>query len=76
MDTVTLDEAIETVMKLPVEQRDMLLEIIRARQIAARREEMAEAAQESLNAFRSGVLKPQSADKIIRELALSLDADE
>jgi len=56
MDTVTLDDAIETVMKLPPEQQEMLLDILRGRQIAARRHEIAADAEETLAAFHEGRL--------------------
>ena len=38
---VTLEEAILTVNQLPLEQREMLLEIIKNQMIEARREEIA-----------------------------------
>ena len=58
---MTLDYAIDAVMKLPFEQQEMLLEIIRRR-------EMAQDARESITAFRTGQLKPQSLPNIMAEL--------
>lgn len=73
MDVVTLDDAIETVMKLPLEQREMLLEILRGRHIAARRQEIATDAEESIAAFRAGQLKPQPLNGILEELQRSIE---
>jgi hypothetical protein len=77
MNTISLDEALETVMQLPPEQQEMLIDIVRHRQIERQRQEIADNAQESLAAFRAGELKPQSASEVITELRRSLDeADE
>ena len=70
---VTLDQAIDTVMQLPLEQQDMLIEIIRSRQIEHRREEIASDARQAIEAFKAGQLKPQSVDGIISELRQSLN---
>jgi hypothetical protein len=69
---VTLDQAIDTAMQLPPEQREMLVEILRNRQIEARREEIAHDAEESLAAFRDGKIVPQSTSKVIEELRQAL----
>ena len=69
----TLEQALETVSQLPVEQQQMLIDIIQNRNIENRREEIARDAQQSLTAFRSGKLKPQSVEEIIAELRQSLD---
>ncbi len=73
METGTLDEVVNAVMRLPQEQQEMLLEIVRRRQVELRREEIAADAQQSLRAFLSGELKPQPIDEIIRRLDESLD---
>lgn len=70
---VTLDQAIDTVMQLPLEQQDMLIEIIRNRRIEQRREEIASDARQAIEAFQSGQLKPQPVDDIITELRQSFD---
>jgi hypothetical protein len=74
--TVTLDQAIETAMQLPPEQRAILLEVLRSRQIESRRQEIAEDAQESMAIFKSGHLKPQSAAEVIQELHQTLQEPE
>ena len=73
MNTVTLDQAIDTVMQLSFEQQEMLLDIIRHRHIENRRREIAKDARESIAAFHSGALKPQPVEEIIAELHQSLD---
>lgn len=73
---VTLDQVIDSAMQLPLEQQEMLLEILQSHQIEARRLEMARDAQESLAAFRAGKLKGQTAAEIIVDLRKALEADE
>ena len=73
---VTLDHVIDSAMQLPLEQQEMLLEILQNRQIEARRGEIARDAQESLAAFRAGKLKGQTAAEIIEDLQQTLEADE
>ncbi len=68
MAIITLDQAIKTVMELPQEQQEMLLEIIRRRHIESRRREIANDAATSLEAYRSGEYKIETADAIIEEL--------
>lgn len=70
MNTVTLDQAIDTALQLPPEQREMLVDILRNRQIEARRQEIAAEARKSIAAFRKGKLKAQSAEEAIADLQL------
>ena len=72
---VTLEEAILTVNQLPLEQREMLLEIIKNQMIESRREEIAEDAKKAILAFHQGELKPQSMESIFVELQASLTED-
>jgi hypothetical protein len=76
MDEITLDQALDTVMQLPPEQQEMLIEIIRSRRIERRRREIARDARESLAAFQAGKLKPQSFNEIIAELRQALHEEE
>jgi hypothetical protein len=76
MNVITLDEALDTVMQLPAEQQEMLLEIVHSRHIDSRRREMARDAQESLALFRASHLKPQFALEVIAELRQSLAYEE
>jgi len=72
MKTITLDQAIDMAMQLPLEQREMLLQIIRRRDIELRRDEIAKDARASIAAYRAGKLKAQSADQVIQELRQTL----
>jgi hypothetical protein len=72
---VTLEEAILTVNQLPIEQREMLLEIVKNQMIETRREEMAKNAKEAITAFHQGELKPQPLEDIISELQETLTED-
>ncbi len=73
---VTLDQAIDTVMQLPAEQRVMLLEILQSRQLDELRQEMAADAWKSLAAFRHGEYAAQSATDVIEELRTALEDEE
>ena len=75
MSTTTLDQALDLAMQLPPEQQDMLLEILRRRQIESRREEIARDAQASLAEYRAGGLQPQSAKEAVADLHKTLDAE-
>lgn len=85
---VTLEQALDIVMQLPLEQREMLIDIIHKRHIESRREEIALDAHEAIllwrglsatrcanaNAsFHAGKLKPQPVEEIILELRQSID---
>jgi hypothetical protein len=65
---MTLDQAIDTIMQLPGDQQDMLLEILYHRRIEKRRQEIVREAQESLAAFRTGKYKAKTASAVIAEL--------
>ncbi len=73
---VTLEEAISTVNQLPLEQREMLLEIVKNQMIEAQREEIAKDAKEAIAAFHRGDLKPQPIESIISELQATLTEDQ
>jgi hypothetical protein len=72
---VTLEEAILTVNQLSIEQREMLLEIIKNQMIEARRDEIAQDAKVAIAAFHRGELKPQPIEEIISELQATLAED-
>ena len=69
---VTLEEAISTVNQLPIDQREMLLEIVKNQMIEAQREEIAKDAKDAIAAFYRGDLKPQPIENIIAELQATL----
>jgi hypothetical protein len=70
----TLNEVLDHVMGLPLEQQEMLVQIVRQRTIENRREEIAQAAEASISEFRSGKLKTQTAAEVISDLRLLLKA--
>jgi len=73
---VTLEEAISTVNQLPIDQREMLLEIVKNQMIEAQREEIAKDAKDAIAAFHRGDLKPQPIENIIAELQATLTEDQ
>ncbi|MDJ0799934.1 MAG: hypothetical protein QNJ51_24530 [Calothrix sp. MO_167.B12] len=62
---LTFEQVLDNVMQLPLEQREMLIEILQKRHIEQRREEIAQNARDAILEFRTGKLKPQSASDII-----------
>lgn len=76
MGTITLDQAIDTAMQLPPAQREMLVDILRSRQIEARRQEIAADARDSIAAYRAGELRSQSAEYVIADLRRALEDPE
>ena len=69
----TLDQVVDAAMQLPAEQQQVLLDLIRGWQIERRRQDIAQGARDSLDAFRAGTLKPRPAQAVIAELALEED---
>lgn len=76
MNGITLDLALDMAMQLSEDQREMLLDILKRREVEARRKEIAADARVSLAAYRAGNLQPQSAGSVIRELRSALETDE
>lgn len=70
-----LNQAIETVAQLPLQQQEMLLDILRHRLNEARREDIAEAARQAQADFHKGQLTARSADTVIQGLHHSLEDD-
>jgi hypothetical protein len=73
---ITLDQALDVVMQLEYEEKEMLLDILRKRQIEERREEIAQNAQEAIHAFQAGELKTENADELINRLHASLETTD
>lgn len=73
---ITLEQALNTVNQLPIEQREMLIEIIKNQMIESHREEIAQNAKEARDAFQRGELKPQPLEDIINELKATLIEDQ
>ena len=64
----TFEQALDAVMELSFEQREMLVEIVRRRSVAERRRQLAEDAEQALLEYRSGNLKSMSALEVIDQL--------
>lgn len=73
MKAIALDQAIDTALQLPPEQQEMLVDILRRRQIESRRAEIAHDARKSLKDARAGKLMGQSAQDVIADLHRALD---
>lgn len=72
----TLEQALDTVSKLPLEQQEMLLEIIKNRISETRRQEIAQDSKEAIAAFHQGQLSPKSVAEVITELRTTLLENE
>ncbi|OAD22754.1 hypothetical protein THIOM_001433 [Candidatus Thiomargarita nelsonii] len=70
---ISFDQALDTVMQLPFEQREQLIDIIRHRDNESRRREIAKEAREARADFQAGKFKPQPVQEIITELHQSLN---
>ena len=71
----TLEHALNTVSQLPIEQQEMLIQIMQNRLIENRRQEIADEAKQAISSFHRGELKTQTADEVIAELQKSLQND-
>ena len=65
---VLLDKVLDEAMALPIEQQEMLIQILQRRMVEKRRDEIAQDAAYSLAEFKAGKLKAQSATEAISEL--------
>ncbi|MEJ7780626.1 MAG: hypothetical protein WKF68_13675 [Daejeonella sp.] len=64
----TIDSALQDIMKMDYNSREMLLEILTKRQIEAHRESIAKSAKQSLKDYHSGKTLPVSATEAINRL--------
>jgi len=62
---ITLDETLDSIMKLDSSSREMLLEILQKRQVEERRAEIEKNAKEAKAAFKAGKLKSVTAKDAI-----------
>ncbi len=70
---VTLDKASDVVMELSTDERELLLDIVRRRQIEARRAEIAASAREARALLKADKLKSVPLDEVLARLHASLD---
>ncbi len=73
MSAATLDQVLDEAMQLPLDQQEMLLDILKRRRSERNRHEIANDAKASLAEFRAGYITAQPADEVIAELHKSLD---
>ena len=66
-----LETALESIMEMDFETREMLLEILQRRQVEERRKEIARNGRTALRAFESGRTKAEDAGDLIKRLGLT-----
>lgn len=64
----TINSTLEDIMNLDFTSREILLEILKKRQIEARREQMAKEAKKSLRDYRNKKTSPLSFEEAIKQL--------
>ncbi|TJZ52499.1 hypothetical protein FAZ15_19105 [Sphingobacterium olei] len=64
----TIDSALDEIMRLDNTSREMLLDILKKRQIEARRNEIAKQARKSLKDYHAGKLQPMSLEETLHML--------
>lgn len=64
----SFQELIETVEALPLEDREILVEIINKRIIEQRREELEDDMEESLEAYQKGEVRVGTVDDLLKDL--------
>jgi transcriptional regulator with AAA-type ATPase domain len=72
----SLDKVLDEAMDLPLEQQEMLIQILQRRMIERRRDEIATDAAATLAEFRAGKLKAQTANEAIASLREFLQSEE
>jgi hypothetical protein len=65
---ITFEEALDLVSQLPIEQQEMLVDIVKRRYLEIHRKELAEEYFEALAEYREGNLIPQTAQSAISDL--------
>lgn len=73
MAAITLDRVLTEAEILPVEEQEMLEDLLRCRRVETWREETARAARKATKDFRAGRLCAVSADALITRLRASVD---
>ncbi len=72
----TLNQVLEDASRLPYEQQEMLIEILKRRFIESRRAEIAADAKQTLADFQAGHFQAQSAEEVVTQLRQSLNQPE
>jgi hypothetical protein len=61
-------DVLEAVEELPIDEKEMLLDILQNRLIENRRKEIKAEIEESRREFNEGLCKPKTADEIMQEV--------
>lgn len=69
----TFNQVLETALRLPYEQQEMLIKILQNRHRESRRVEIATDAKQTLADFHADKSRPQSAENVIAILRQSLN---
>jgi hypothetical protein len=64
----TFEEVLDLVNELPLEQQEILIDILRLRTADSKRKQLAKSSQEGLAEFKTGNLKAQTANEAIADL--------
>jgi hypothetical protein len=72
----TFEQILNLVTELPLDQQELLIDILQRRTADMRRRELASTSWEALAEFRSGNLKTQTATEAIAELRTYLNNPE
>ena len=73
---ITFENALDAVSQLSIDQQEMLIDILRKRNIEFRRRQILEECRDGLAEYQSGVLKPMMAEEAIADLHSYLDESE
>jgi hypothetical protein len=73
---LTLTDVLDAVEQLTDEDQEVFANIIRQRQIERRRDEIARDAQESMAAYRAGLLPSYTVEEAIAELQIIMESSE
>jgi hypothetical protein len=73
---VTLTDVLDAVEQLTDEDQEAFANIIHQRQIERRRDEIARDAQESMAAYRAGLLPSYTVEEAIAELQVIMESSE
>ena len=73
---ITFEDALDVVSQLSVEQQEELIDIIKRRNAEVRRRQILEECREGLAEYRSGTLKPQTAEEVIADFRSYLESPE
>ncbi|MBD2652019.1 hypothetical protein H6G45_00635 [Synechocystis sp. FACHB-383] len=65
---LTFEKLLDNIEDLPIDQQELLMNIVSHRLADKRRQQLAQECQEGLVEFRSGQLKPMTAEEAIADL--------